>query len=136
MSLHDWTEISPRALNSTAITAYIFLHIDIASPQHLDRSLFAFVLTISNQKEFRIGTVAMFTSDLNAGVVPHMSPPPHDLGRPRTTMVDCMVLSIKISFHGSRRFIFTDSCSATHWLLLSYYILGGCPFHGPLSGMK
>ena len=79
----------------------IFLRTDIASPQHLDRSLFAFVLffTILNQTEFRIATsVAMFTSDLNAGVVPQMSPPPHDLERLRTTMVDFIVLSIKLVF--------------------------------------
>ena len=83
MSLYDWTNISPGAPNSTAITAYIFLRIYIASPQHLNRSLFAFVLcffTILNQTEFRIASsVAMFTSDMNAGVVPQMSPPPHDL---------------------------------------------------------
>ena len=40
----------------------------------------------------------MFTSDLNAGVVPQMSPPPHDLERLRTTMVDFIVLSIKLVF--------------------------------------
>ena len=54
----------------------------------------AFILcffTILNQKEFRIATVAMFTSDVYAGVVPQMSPPPHDLGRLRTTMVDFIV---------------------------------------------
>ena len=55
--------------------------------------------TILNQKEFRIATsVAMFTSDLNAGVVPQMSPPPHDLERLRTTMVDLIVLSLKLVF--------------------------------------
>ena len=54
--------------------------------------------TILNQTEFRIATVAMFTSDLNAGVVPQMSPPPHDRERLRTTMVDCIVLSIKLVF--------------------------------------
>ena len=51
----------------------------------------AFILcffTILNQKEFRIATVAMFTCDLYAGVVPQMSPPPHDLERLRTTMVN------------------------------------------------
>ena len=118
MSLHDWTKISPCAPNSTAITTYIFLRIDIASPQHLDRSLFAFVLcffTILNQKEFRIATVVMFTSDLNAGVVPQMSPPPHDLERLRTTMVDFIVLSIKLVF----MVLDTGSCSVTHGLLLS-----------------
>ena len=52
--------------------------------------------TILNQKEFRIAIVAMFTSDLNAGVVPQMSPPPHDLEWLRTTMVDFIVLSIKL----------------------------------------
>ena len=40
----------------------------------------------------------MFTSDLNAGVVPQMSPLPHDLERLRTTMVDFIVLSIKLVF--------------------------------------
>ena len=55
----------------------------------------AFILcffTILNQQEFRIATVAMFTCDLYAGVVPHMSPPPHDLERLRTTMVDFIVI--------------------------------------------
>ena len=57
-----------------------------------------FFFTILNQKKYRIATVAMFTSDLNAGVVPEMSPPPHDLERLRTTMVDVIVLSIKLVF--------------------------------------
>ena len=62
----------------------------------LDRSLFAFVLcffTILNQNEFQIATIAMFTSDLNAGVVPQMSPPLHDLDRLRTTMVDVVIFN-------------------------------------------
>ena len=46
--------------------------------------------------------------------------------RPRTATHDygrfCSFIN-KISFHGSRRFIFTGSCSATHGLLLSYYQL-------------
>ena len=49
-------------------------------------------VTILNQNEFRIATIAMFTSDLNAGVVPQMSPPLHDLERLRTTMVDFIVI--------------------------------------------
>ena len=53
--------------------------------------LFLF-FTILNQKEFRIATVAMFTCDLYAGVVPQMSPPPTDLERLRTTMVDYIVI--------------------------------------------
>ena len=48
--------------------------------------------TILNQKEFRMATVAMFTCDPYAGVVPQMSPPPHDLERLRTTMVDFIVI--------------------------------------------
>ena len=52
----------------------------------------SFVFAILNQKEFRIATVAMFTCDLYAGVVPQMSPPPHDLERLRTTMVDVIVM--------------------------------------------
>ena len=34
----------------------------------------------------------MFTCDLYAGVVPQLSPPPHDVERLRTTMVDCIVI--------------------------------------------
>ena len=58
------------------------------------RSLRLFIgfFTILNQDEFRIATIAMFTSDLNAGVVPQMSPPLHDLERLRTTMVDFIVI--------------------------------------------
>ena len=67
----------------------------------------AFILcffTILNQKEFRIATVAMFTCDLYAGVVPQMLPPPHDLERLRTTMVDVIV-------------IFNRECSVMSWTL-------------------
>ena len=39
-----------------------------------------------------MATVAMFTCDLCAGVVQQMSPPPHDLERLRTTMVDFIVI--------------------------------------------
>ena len=56
------------------------------------------------QIEFRIATIAMFTSDLNAGVVPHMSPPLHDLEGVRTTMVDFIV-------------IFNRGCSVVSWIL-------------------
>ena len=56
--------------------------------------------TILNQKEFRIATVAMFTCDLYAGVVPQMSPPPHDLERLRMTMVDFIVI-FNTPEHGS-----------------------------------
>ena len=51
----------------------------------------SFVFAILNKKEFRIATVAMFTCDVYAGVVPQMSPPPHDLERLRTTMVDYLI---------------------------------------------
>ena len=67
----------------------------------------AFILcffTILNQKEFRIATVAMFTCDLYVGVGPQMSPPPHDLERLRTTMVDFIV-------------IFNRGCSVVSWTL-------------------
>ena len=57
------------------------------------RVFFGF-FTILNQKEFRIATVAMFTCELYAGVVPQMSPPPHDRERLRTTMVDFIVYLI------------------------------------------
>ena len=36
----------PYVRNSTPIIAYICLRLDIASPQHLDRSLFAFVICL------------------------------------------------------------------------------------------
>ena len=51
-----------------------------------------FVLFTLNQNEFRIATIEMFTSAPNAGVVPQMSPPLHDLERLRTTMVDFIVI--------------------------------------------
>ena len=81
------------------------------------------VFMTKNKKEFRIATVAMFTCDVYAAVFPHMSPPPptktaHDLARLRTTGRLYSFIN-KISFHGSRRFIFTGCCSATHGLLLS-----------------
>ena len=50
--------------------------------------LFFVFLIILNQNEFRIAIIAMFTSDLNAGVAPPISPPLHNLERLRTTMVD------------------------------------------------
>ena len=49
------------------------------------------LLNINATRAF-IATVAMFTCDLYAGVVPQMSPPPHDLERLRTTMVDFIVI--------------------------------------------
>ena len=77
----------------------------------------AFILcffTILNQKEFRIATVAMFTCDLYAGVVPQMSPPPHDLERLRTTMVDCIVIFRRV----------------VDFVRVGYFI----PLNGPLNG--
>ena len=47
----------------------------------------------------------MFTCDLYAGVVPQMSPLPHDLERLRTTMVD---------------FIFNRGRSVVSWTLYGY----------------
>ena len=89
--------MSPSAPNSTAITAY-YRYCQSASFGPLAFCVYSLFFTILNQKEFRITTVAMFSSDLNAGVVPQMSPPPHDLERLRTTMVDFIVLSIKLVF--------------------------------------
>ena len=127
------TDFYPHGLNSTAIIASIFLSLHITSPRPLDRSLFAFVLsffTTKNQKEFRIATVEIFRCDLYAAVFRQMSPPPptKNCSRLRTTthdnaqlstMVDFYSFTNKISFHGSKHFIFTGSCSATHGLLLS-----------------
>ena len=45
------------------------------------------------QNEFRIATVAMFTSDLYAG-----SPPPHDLERLRTTMQRRVVDFVRVGY--------------------------------------
>ena len=76
----------------------------------------SFVFTILNQKEFRIATVAMFTCDLYAGVVPQMSPPPpppHDLERLRTTMVDFIEHRCVVDFER-----------------VGYFI----PLNGPLNG--
>ena len=55
----------------------------------------AFILCfydIKSKRIFRIATVAMFTCDLYAGVVPQMSSPPYDLERLRTSMVDFIVI--------------------------------------------
>ncbi len=52
----------------------------------------------------------------------YMAPPPPTKLRTTKHMAahNCAQLStIADCFHGSRRFIFTDSCSATHGLLLS-----------------
>ena len=48
------TDFYPYAINSTPITAYIFLRLHIAISRPLDRSLFAFVLCFLPQKSKRI----------------------------------------------------------------------------------
>ena len=50
MCPQDLTKISPRVRNSTPIIAKICLRLDIASPQHLDRSLFAFIRCFLTEK--------------------------------------------------------------------------------------
>ena len=50
MCLQDLTKISPSIRNSTPIIAFICLRLDIASPKHLDRSLFAFILCFFTEK--------------------------------------------------------------------------------------
>ena len=80
----------------------------------------AFILcffTILNQKEFRIATVVMFTCDLYVGVFPQMSPPPYDLERLRTTIVDFIV-------------IFNRGRSVVDFVRVAYFI----PLNGPLNG--
>ena len=79
------------------------------------RAFILWFLKILNQKEFRIATVAMFTCDLYAGVVPQMSPPPHDLERLRTTMVDFIDIFRRIVVDFAR---------------VAYFI----PPNGPLNG--
>ena len=59
----------------------------------------------------------MFTCDLYAGVVPHMSPPPHDLERLRTTMADFIV-------------IFNRGRSVVDFVRVAHFI----PLNGPLNG--
>ena len=78
----------------------------------------AFILCFYDIKsqEFRIATVAMFTCDLYAGVVPQMSPPPHDLERLRTTMVDFIVKGMQ--------------CRVVDFVRVGYFI----PLNGPLNG--
>ena len=53
---------------------------------------FIVFFTILNQREFCIATVAMFTCDRYAGVVPQMAPSPHDLERLLKIMVDFIVI--------------------------------------------
>ena len=116
-----------HGLNLTPIIAYIFLRLHVAYPRPLDCSLFASIcplfFTTKNKKEFRIATVAVFRCDNYAAVFPRMLPLPHtkNCARLRTTKHNGRFYSFinKISFHGSRCFIFTGSCSATHGLLLS-----------------
>ena len=79
-----------------------------------------FVFYDIKSTKIRIATVAMFTCDLYVGVVPHMSPPPHDLERLRTTMVDFIV-------------ILNRGRSVVSWTLyvwVRYFI----PLNGPLNG--
>ena len=56
MCLHDWTKISRCVRNSTPIIAYICIRLDIASPQHLDRLLFAFDLCFFTEKYVDVAT--------------------------------------------------------------------------------
>ena len=65
-----------------------------------------------------MATVAMFKCDLYAGVVPQMSPPPHDLKRLRTTMVDFIV-------------IFNRDAASCRGLCTGRVFH---PAHGPLNG--
>ena len=83
MRLTRLTLINPRNIISNII---MLLNINAT------RAFILVFFTILNQKEFRIATVAMFTCELYAGVVPQMSPPPHELERLRTTMVDFIVI--------------------------------------------
>ena len=112
------TDFYTDGLNSTPIIAYIFVRLHIASPRPLDRSLFVLCfLRQKLKKEFRIATVAIFKCDLYAAVFPQMSPqlPTKNCARLRTTKHNGQFYSFinKISFHGSRRFIFMGCCSAS-----------------------
>ena len=94
----------------------------IASPQHLDRTLFAFVFVFVDIKSKRISNrhiscdvyirseCGSCPADVATGARPRTAT--HDYGR------FCSFIN-KISVRGSRRFICTGSCSATHGLLLS-----------------
>ena len=62
----------------------------------------------------------MFTCDLYAEVVPQMSPPPHDLERLRTTMVDFIVI---FNSPGTQRRV-------VDFVRVGYFI----PLNGPLNG--
>ena len=118
--------------NSTAIMASICMRLHVANPRPLDRSLFAFVLCFIRQqikKNFAspqlrfLDAIFMrqFSRRCRHRRLLKLRTISHDYARLRTTKHNCRFYSIinKISFHGSRRFIFTGSCSATHGLLLS-----------------
>ena len=108
-------KISPSAHNSTAITAYIFLRIYIASPKHLDRSLFAIVLCFFYDIKSKRVSNRHISCDVY--IRSECGSCPADVAtaaRPRTATHDhgrFYSFINKISFHGSRRFIFTGSCS-------------------------
>ena len=123
------TDFYPHGLNSTPIIAYIFLRLHVAYPRTLDRSLFAFVLCFLRQtikKNFALPQLrfldAIFMRQFSRRCRHRrLIKTAHDFARLRTTKHNGRFYSFinTISFHGSRRFIFTGSCSATHGLLLS-----------------
>ena len=120
------TDFYPHGLNSTPIIAKICLRLHIASPRPLDRSLFAFVLCFLRQKikknfaspQLRFLDAIFMRQFSRRCRHRRLLKTAHDFARLRT-MLDFYSFITKISFHGSRRFIFTGSCSATHGLLLS-----------------
>ena len=117
MSLHDLTKISPRAPNSTAIIVYIFLRrpIDIASPHKILTARFLRLFFVFYDIKSKRISNRHISCDVY--IRSECGSCPADVAtaaRPRTATHDhgrFYSFITKISFHGSRRFIFTGSCS-------------------------
>ena len=72
--LHNWTKISPGAPNSTVITAYICLCLQLTNSLPLDRSLVAFILCFYDQTSSKKTTSSSSVAVSVAGVGDHDFP--------------------------------------------------------------
>ena len=116
MSLHDWTKISPCAPNSTAITAEIVLSRPYILPvrniwtARFLRVFFVFYDIKSKRISNRHISCDVYIRSECASCPADVA----TAARPRTATHDhgrFYSFINKISCHGSRRFIFTGSCS-------------------------
>ena len=106
------------------------LRLHVAYLRPLDRSLFAFVHCFIRPKiknkfatpQLRFLDAIFMRQFSRRCRHRRLLKTTHDYARLCTTKHNGRFYSFinNISFHGSRRFIFTGSCSATHGLLLSY----------------